>query len=309
MSKELKVGIITVIAFALLYYGFNFLRGNNVFSSTQRFYIKYNNVGGLNVSNPVKFNGLKVGKVSEFELIQEKGIIIVSVDVKNQVKLKENAKAILSSDGLLGGKCIVLDVGNKGNELQGGDTLISDIQEGLMSHLEPVADNMNTTVKNMNKVLAQLAETDIKGLVDTLKYTVASTTGNINRKVNQMELNKVINNTNNLVLSTKQKIDKLDQLITSSNSLVDSLSAIQFGVTMKKFNNTLANLEEMTSNMKQNKGTLGKLMNNDSIYNALNKLLVDLDELAVHFNQYPKDFLGPLGRRHRRQKGLESSKK
>ena len=73
MSKEFKIGLLTIIAGALLYYGFNFLRGTNLFSPADTYYVVYRNVAGLNVSNPIYFNGLPVGRVSGFELDQQGG--------------------------------------------------------------------------------------------------------------------------------------------------------------------------------------------------------------------------------------------
>lgn len=307
MSKEFKVGIVTVIAVGLLYYGFNFLRGNNIFSSSHQYYVKYANVAGLSVSNPVLYNGLKVGRVSKFELLQDKGIIVVTLNIKDEVILRKDAIASLANDGLFGGKSIVLNIGKAPETLEYGDTLNSSITAGMLDQFEPVADNMNTTIKKMNEVLSKLAETDIAGLVDTLKYSVSHTTGKINRKIDNMKMVALVDNANSLVNSTKTRVSKLDGLIASSKSLVDSLSKVEIGTTVQKLNKTLSNLEALTASMKSDKGTLGKLMNDDSAYQQLNKLLIDLDKLAIHLNEYPKDFFGPLGRKHRRQRGLETS--
>lgn len=307
MSKEFKVGIVTVIAVGLLYYGFNFLRGNNIFSSSHQYYVKYANVAGLSVSNPVLYNGLKVGRVSKFELLQDKGIIVVTLNIKDEVILRKDAIASLANDGLFGGKSIILNIGKAPENLEYGDTLNSSITAGMLDQFEPVADNMNTTIKKMNEVLSKLAETDIAGLVDTLKYSVSHTTGKINRKIDNMKMVALVDNANSLVNSTKTRVSKLDGLIASSKSLVDSLSKVEIGTTVQKLNKTLSNLEALTASMKSDKGTLGKLMNDDSAYQQLNKLLIDLDKLAIHLNEYPKDFFGPLGRKHRRQRGLETS--
>ncbi len=300
MSKEFKIGLITVISGALLYYGFNFLRGSDLFSPSNRFYAVYTNVSGLNVSNPIYFNGLPVGRVSSFKLMQEKGYIVVSLDIDEGLIIGKDASATLANDGLFGGKAIVLNVGEAAEQAMPGDTLASDMDGGLMSQFEPVADNLNTTITKLNALLDELNSTDIKGTVDTLKYSI----GTITNKVNRLNVEAPVRNANELLLSFKERSDQLEGLLTSSKSLIDSLNEVPLAETMAKVNESLDNVNNLLLAVQSNEGTLGKMLNNDSVYNNLNKLLVDMDELIIHFNNYPKDFMAPLGRKHKKLKGV-----
>lgn len=300
MSKEFKIGLITIISGALLYYGFNFLRGSDLFSPTNRFYVAYPNVTGLNVSNPVYFNGLPVGRVSGFKLEQNKSRIIVSFDVEETLMIGSDAKATLANDGLFGGKAIVLDVGVSADLLEPGDTLMADIGEDLIPDLEPLSDNLNTTITKLNDVLDQITKTDIEGLVDTLKYSVATITS----KVERMDVERPIDSLTLLISSFKQRSDQLEGVIAGSEKLMDSLNALPLGQTVAKLNQTMDEVNKLLIAVQSDEGTVGKLMNNDSLYNNLNKLLVDMDELIIHFNNYPKDFMRPLGRKHSKLKGV-----
>ena len=300
MSKEFKIGLLTIIAGALLYYGFNFLRGTNLFSPTDTYYITYPNVTGLNVSNPVYFSGLPVGRVSGFELEQEKNRIVVSLDIDQEVFVGEDATATLANDGLLGGKAILLDVGQSKNRLLPGDTLNSEIAGDLFEQFEPVADNLNSTITKINTLLDQMNETDIKGVVDTLKYSI----GSITRKINRIDVQPLVANLETVTASFNDRSKQLDTLLRSSNVLMDSLKSIEYNTLVQNLNTTIEGINELMANLQSEKGTIGKLMTNDSIYNNLNKLLVDLDELAIHFNNYPKDFMKPLGRKNKKLKGV-----
>ncbi|MDE0472306.1 MAG: MlaD family protein [Ekhidna sp.] len=187
MSKEFKIGLITIVAGALLYYGFNFLRGSDLLSPTIRYFVVYPNVSGLNVSNPVYLKGLPVGRVSGFSLVQEQNEIIVSLDVDREVKINNGTSAHLANDGLLGTKAIVLVLGDAQELLNSGDTLKSETDGDIFSQFEPVADNINTTITKLNTVLDQLIATDIKGIVDTLKYSI----GTLTYKANRLDLDSV----------------------------------------------------------------------------------------------------------------------
>ena len=302
MSKEFKIGLITVISGALLYYGFNFLRGSDLFSPTKRFYATYKNVSGLNVSNPIYFNGLPVGRVSGFKLVQDKGYIVVSLDIDEGLVIGEDASATLANDGLFGGKAIVLSVGESLEQAVSGDTLGSDMDGGIMSQFEPVADNLNTTITKLNDVLDKINSTDIEGLVDTLKYSV----GTVTDKVTEMDVEAILGNVDEMVISFKKRSDQLDTLISGSSTLIDSLNTLPFKESVTKLNESMDELKSLMLAIQSDEGTLGKMINNDSIYNNLNKLLVDMDELVIHFNNYPKDFMRPLGRKHNKLKGVST---
>lgn len=302
MSKEFKIGLITVVAGALLYYGFNFLRGSDLFSPSNRYHALYTNVSGLNVSNPIYFNGLPVGRVSGFKLQQKKGRIVVSLDIDEGVFIGEDATATLSNDGLFGGKAVVLDVGVSTTPMKAGDTLNSKMDEGMLSQFEPVADNLNTTINKLNTLLDQLNNTDIAGTVDTLKYSI----GSLTEKLNDIDLQEPIDNMNKMVLSFKDRSEQLKGVLDSSKSLMDSLSSLPLDSVIDNLNGSMAKMNEMMAAVQSEDGTIGKLINNDSLYNSVNKVMLDLDALLIHFNNYPKDFMSPLGRKKKKLKGVSA---
>ena len=300
MSKEFKIGLITIIAGALLYYGFNFLKGTDIFSPSKRFYATYANVSGLNVSNPIYFNGLPVGRVSGFELVQERGYIVVALDIDDGLMIGKDASATLANDGLFGGKAIVLDVGKATEQAQPGDTLASDMDKGMQDEIGIVTDNLNTTIIKINTLLDSLNQTDVKGTVGVVKETVET----VNKKIGELEIKKSLENVDALVISFKSRSDQLESVIESSQSLMDSLNQLPVAESLAKLNESMDHINKLLTAVQSEEGTVGKLLNNDSVYNNLNKLLVDMDELIIHFNNYPKDFMRPLGRKHSKLKGV-----
>lgn len=301
MSKEFKIGLITIVAGALLYYGFNFLRGSDLFSPTKRYYVKYSNVAGLTISNPVKLNGLPVGRVSGFELLQRDQEIVVSLDVDEKVQLNAGSSAHLANDGLLGTKAIVLVLGDATDAfLAPGDTLESETDKDLLDRFDPAIDNINTTITKLNTVLDQISATDIKGVVDTLKYSI----GTLTYKARRLDLETTLKNTNELMISVKNRSEQLDDLLASSKALIDSLKTVPINETLLKLNESMDNINGLLMAIQADTGTVGKLLQNDSLYDNLNKTLVDLDAMIIHFRTHPKDFLKPLGRKNKKLKGL-----
>ncbi|MEM9337621.1 MAG: MlaD family protein [Bacteroidota bacterium] len=305
MSKEFKIGILTVVAGGLLYYGFNFLRGMDLFSPSDRYYVIYPNVSGLNVSNPVYFNGLPIGRVSGFELQQSRSRIVVSLDIERNVFVGDDATATLANDGLLGGKAILLNTGKSLEKLKAGDTLNSEIDGSLLDQFKPVTDNLNTTITKINTLLDQLNSTDLKGVIDTLKYSI----GTMTYKVEKLDIESVVGNINELMVSFKQRSDQMGGLLDESTILMDSLNSLEMGKLVTQLSESMNKVNSIMAGIQSGEGTVGQLMTNDSVYNNLNKLLISLDDLTNHFNNYPKDFLKPLGRKNKQQKGGKEEKK
>jgi len=304
VSKEFKIGLITIIAGGLLYYGFNFLRGSDLFSPTNQYYVVYSNVSGLTVSNPVYVNGLPVGRVSGFDLQQQKNEIVVSLDVDEEVRINKGSSAHLANDGLLGTKAIVLVFGKSDGFLSPGDTLNSETDGGLLDRFDPAIDNINTTITKLNAVLDQINETDIKGVVDTLKYSI----GSLTYKANQLDVESTLASTNELLTSFKERSDQLDGVLASSKSLIDSLNSLPLAETLLRLNESLEHVNGLLLAIQSDSGTVGQLLQNDSLYNNLNKTLMDLDGLIIHFRNYPKDFTKPFGRKHNKLKGISLEK-
>ncbi|MEM0939453.1 MAG: MlaD family protein [Bacteroidota bacterium] len=300
MSKEIKIGLIAIISGALLYYGFNFLRGSDLFSKTNRYYAIYPNVAGLTVSNPVLFNGLGIGRVSELKLQQEKNRIVVAVDIDAGFFVGALDTASLANNDFFGTKAIIIRPGSVRSPLPTGDTLKAKNDNDLLSQFEPVADNLNTTIIKINALLDQLNNTDIQGAIDTLKYSLAILT----EKANRLDIKGILGNTNDLIVEFKERSEQLEGLFASSKSLIDSLNQVPLAVTLEKVNTSFDELNKLLNALHSNEGTIGKLLGNDSVYNNLSKLLADLDTLAIHLNNYPKDFMKPLGRKNKKLKGV-----
>ncbi|MFY0599970.1 MAG: MCE family protein [Cyclobacteriaceae bacterium] len=310
MSKQFKVGLIALVSGAVLYWGFNFLKGNDFFSPTDKYFVIYDNVDGLNKSNPVIINGWAVGRVSAIRLLPEKNNkVLVELNITDEsVVLGKNSEAALSSTDFLGSKGIVITVGDASSPLVPGDTLKAVIDKGIGEIIDsaaPVANNLNTTITRVNEILIGL-----KGSGEKINETIGELqimSARVNRTIaeNQRGIAEIVSSTALLVSNLNQKMDQITPLIEKSNGVLDSINNLNINKTLSGVDTVLFTLNETLLYFKESKGTIGKLMNEDSLYNSLNKLLVDVDKLVIHFDQYPRDFMKPLGRKHKK---LEATK-
>ncbi|MFT7029651.1 MAG: phospholipid/cholesterol/gamma-HCH transport system substrate-binding protein, partial [Marinoscillum sp.] len=294
MSKEFKVGLIALIAGALMYYGFNFLKGKDFFSPTNKYYAIYNKVDGLNKSNPVIINGLTVGRVGKIRLLQsEENLILVELNIDDAIVLGDSTVAALSNTDFLGSKGVILTVNSIERPLIPGDTLISVIDKGLediLASAEPVANNLNTTITRINEILIGL-----KGSGETINVTLnelKKTTISVNEIIgqNQNKLAQIMNQTSLLVQNLNRKLDGIDPVFAKTEGLLDSLSNLQINETLATIRAAVNGLNETVASITNEEGTLGKLISNDSLYNSIDQTMSDLDQLIIHMDQYPKHF-------------------
>lgn len=307
MSKEFRIGLIALVAGVLLYYGFNYLKGTDVLTKTNRFYVIYNHINGLAPGSPVNIQGVQVGRVNDMIFNQSEQKIVVALDIQGDIVLGDSTVAELSSAGFLGGELIVLLEKEVNGKFLPGDTLIPKFDRGLAALLdkaEPLTDNIQITVRKINQVL-----TGMEGLGDTLKVSFSKMNELISSVTQTLDDNKAqIDSSfaaiNGLTKQLSEDLKPLKPMLENMAALSDSLSNSDFKETIASTNSLLENLDSTLDSLQNEQGTIGKLMANDSLYNNLNQTMVDLDKLLIHFNNYPKDFMGPLGRKNKNLKGV-----
>ncbi len=310
MSKEFRIGLIALVSGAILYFGFNYLKGVDFFSPVTKYYVIYENVDGLTKSNPVIINGLAVGKVSDIKLVQGKtNSIKVELQIDQDITLGDSTVAELRDTDILGGKSIDLKPKRISYDLVPGDTLIAFVDRGLAEYLDnvtPITNNLEITISRINAILLGLQGSGekINQTISELNITLTQVNSIIEN--NRQEWSRTLTASRQLIENVNDKVTKLDPILTKSAGVLDSLNNLEINQTLTAVNSMLAQLTELLLEIDNGQGTLGQLANNDSLYNNLNQLLIDLDKLTIHFNQYPKDFLKPLGRKHNKLEGLDT---
>lgn len=299
-SKELKVGLFTALALVLLYFGFDFLKGKDFLERSHKYYVIYVNVDKLQKSNPVLVNGYAVGRVSNIRIMQERNNnVLVELDIDSDIQLGDSTKAILDSD-FLGNKSILLSIGKITRVAEPGDTLVPEVTPSLQALItqsaEPVADNLQTTIRKLNTTLDNLA-----GNSKSLDSIFARF------KTTQIVLNKALVSSNEQVAlvaeSFKVTTEHLNAVLndlrpTAKNLAVitDSLKRIELNKTIDKAQESLTRLNATLDKLTKKDNSAGRLLNEDSLYVNLNQVLKSIDSLAKNFNSNPKHFMAPLGK-------------
>lgn len=303
-NKELMVGIFAAVAIVLLYFGFNFLKGIDFFSTTAKYYVIYDNVDNLAVSNPVRVSGFAVGRVSNISIMPNKThSVLVEIDIDSKIKLGDSTKAILDSE-LLGGKFIVISIGEVKTPILPGDTLYSELAKGMFAVLTetatPVASNLQTTLAKFNVVIDNLSKNSQS--LDSIFRKLQKTPDILNNTLltANEKIDLLTGSFTNVAANLNTSLAELKPTLKNFAVLSDSLKQLQFNKTILKTQQTLTSLNETLAKLKKGDNTVSKLMTEDSLYVNLNKLLLHIDSLVDHLNNYPKHFTAPLGKSRRK---------
>ena len=304
ISKEFKVGLMAVISGAILYIGFNFLKGSDLFSNNNTYYAVYNKVDGLAPSNPVTINGYPVGRVKSLKLLQGmNNSVLVAIDVSKDIQIGDSSFAMIAKD-LLGGMSIILNMGKNSKIYESGDTIKGSFQPSIGEILEakayPVVEHIDTTIVRLSRLVDNNMRKKLYGTISNFeaisadfKMTMRSSKDNLNAMVSNMNTL-----TSNLVETEKQ----LKPILVKFSALADTLNDIELKQTVDKANLLLTELNKSATKISKGEGTIGALVNDKTAYDNLNKTLVDLDSLLKHFDQNPNYFLKPLGSKPKTKK-------
>jgi phospholipid/cholesterol/gamma-HCH transport system substrate-binding protein len=300
ISKEAKVGILALVSAAILYLGFNFLKGSDVFSGMNEYHVTYQNVDGLVTSNAVMLNGLQVGKVKSIDIVPEKNNqLLVTLSVNRSIKVTEGSIASLADNGFLGGKNINLYLANNKKYLETGAELVSKTEQGISALIKektlPVMSNVDTLINQLKNIATKFDSTGLylNKLLKTSDKSIAALNSSVGGTLaeNRENLKGITSNMNALSASLIETEKGVKPLMGKMGSVVDSLNALKLGEAVASTKKSLATLQNIMDGIQQGKGTIGKLMKNDSVYLHLNRTMADLDRLFINLKEDPKRYV------------------
>ena len=320
-SKEVKLGIVVTAAIAVFIWGFNFLKGSNIFSIEREYYAVYQRIDGLVAANPVLLNGFKIGRVSSIYFHPDKSgnIIVKFVIEKEIVDLPKDTKAMIFSADLFGSKAIALALGEDTVYLKYGDTLTSDIEENLKEAVnrqilplkmktEELISSVDSAVTIVQEILNTEARENLSKSFKSFKrsfenFEQASSDFSVLVHGNRERLNNIFINIESISSNIVQNNQQLSNVINNFSSISDSIAKADFATTLLRANSALSAASEIMNKVNSGEGSLGLLLNNETFYNELLMAATDLNILLLDIRTNPGKY-APF-KRKRRSKPLE----
>ncbi len=318
ISKEVKVGIVTTLAIGCFIYGFNFLKGRNLFSSQRKFYAVYSNIDGLVEANPLMINGFKVGSVGKITLANDTtGNIIVMLLLDNDVKVPRNTIAKVISSDILGSKAVELRMGTGILYAESGDTLVSAKEDNLgesvnkiVAPLQKKASDLLSSIDSVMVVVQQVFDENTRANLsksfESIKLAITSletTSYRLDTMVQseKIKISSILSKVNTLATTLANNSDKLGNVINNFSNISDSIAKSNLTSVINNADVALGQASSIMTKINSGQGTMGMLINNDSLYRKLDKSSEDLDKLLNDLRINPERYVrvSVFGRRDR----------
>lgn len=287
LTKEIKIALVAIVGILVMYFGINFLKGMNLFSTNNAYYMTFDDIQGLGASTPIYADGYKVGTVDGLEYdYKENGPIKVKVDINRDLRIPQGSKAEIVKD-LMGNLQVNLLLANNPRErVEPGGIIPGAVNGGMMdkaANLVPVVEKMlpklDSILTSVNALLADPA------LAASL-HNVETITSNLT--ISTRELNTLMAGLNKQVPGM---IGKANGVLDNTNRLTANLASLDVQGTLNKVNQTLESAHQFTEKLNSNQGSLGLLMNDTKLYDNLTSTMSHADSLVIDLKAHPKRYV------------------
>ncbi|MGQ7947472.1 MlaD family protein [Flavobacterium sp. WC2509] len=293
ITREIKTAILVITSILLFIWGYNYLKGNDLFNTYRFFYVEYENVEGLAPSAPVTINGLVIGKVKTITLT-ENGKLLVKLQIDTDFPISKTSTASIYDASLIGGKQLAINPNySDKNIAESGDYLKGTIEVSLVDSLgdkaapalakvEKLMSSADQLVVSFNEVLDAKGKADLKRSLAELSATME-------------QFHKVASNANVILEENK---GQLKGVVTNFNKvsdnfvkISDSLNKANLGLAVKNLNATLYKVDGIMKGIESGQGTMGKLMKDDALYANLEKTSKELELLLQDVRLNPTRYV------------------
>lgn len=287
LTKEIKIALVAIVGILVMYFGINFLKGMNLFSTNNAYYMTFDDIQGLGASTPIYADGYKVGTVDGLEYdYRENGPIKVKVDINKDLRIPQGSKAEIVKD-LMGNLQVNLLLANNPRErVEPGGIIPGAVNGGMMdkaANLVPVVEKMlpklDSILTSVNALLADPA-------LPASLHNVETITSNLT--VSTRELNTLMAGLNKQVPGM---IGKANGVLDNTNRLTANLASLDVQGTLNKVNQTLESAHQFTEKLNSNQGSLGLLMNDTKLYDNLTSTMSHADSLVIDLKAHPKRYV------------------
>ena len=289
-TKELWVGILGILAILLAYLLINFFKGINIFEESDKYYIKFDNLGEIVQTSPVYIRGYNVGNVSDITYDYSNGSgVYVEISVDRKLRIPVGSVATINGK-VLGSSTVDLILSDNSTMLVPGDTLSGTLDAGALSAANELMPKVGDLLPKADSILTSLnlilANPAISGTVENME----SLTKELNTTAVQLNrlLNKDVKTIAGNVQTATEKLIKIeDDLMTVSSQL----SEVDYKSLVTSLENSVASIEKITGALENGEGTAGMLLKDTTLYHKLNTTCDAANALLKDLKENPKRYI------------------
>jgi len=309
LKKEVKTGVVVVVALGMIIFGLNFLKGINLFTHTNKIYAVYTDVQGVVPSNPVVVNGFHIGHVKTIAIEPNtSGKIVVTMLITNtDVKIPKNSIAKIYSQDLLGSKAIELQLGNSPILIKDGDTLFSTVEETIKETVDkqvlPLKMKVENLISSIDTTISIIDGIFTKDTRDNLKQSIASIKNSLVHIENTSKsVDELMGNESGHISSILAKVDEisttlaknsknLNKIITNFANISDTLAKARIQSAVNNADSALYYTSKIMGRINRGEGSIGMMEKDTALYNRLSGASEQLRQLLEDFRLHPKHYV------------------
>jgi len=300
ISNETKVGALTVVAVTMLVLGYNFLKGKDFSKKSSVIYARFVDVGSLEISNPVKIKGFRIGNVYRISNLDKNvSEVVVTINLTEDINIPKNSVAVITNS-LTGTSSINIMPGNAKDYITKGDTLQTsnnpDLLGKVMNSLDPIlhtvqqaVDSLKHVLGNLNSMFDENTKSHLKGVIANLNNSSANLSVLLNAK--DGALAKTLNNAETFTTNLNKNNENLNATIENFKTTSKKLSEAQLKETVENLNHTITQLNLVLEKANKKEGSLGLLLNDPKLYDNLQHTSRSLNILLDDFRVHPKRYV------------------
>lgn len=284
ITKEVKIGIASIIALGVVVYGINYLKGIRMFKPSSYFYFKYKDVNALAKSSPVFADGFRVGIVSDISYdYNQRGNVVVEVELDRDMRIPKGSTGELVTEMMGGVRMNILLANNPRESYSIGDTIPGTLNNGIMAGAAELMPQIEKMLPKLDSILISLntilSNPDIPA---TLK-SVRNSTANLEAASGQMR--KLMNK------DIPQLTGKLNTISDNFVVISSNLKEIDYAATFNKIDSTIHNVQLITQKLNSKDNSVGLLLNDPALYNNLNTTSANAASLLEDLKANPKRYV------------------
>lgn len=312
VSNETKVGAIAIVAISLLILGYNFLKGNKVFTKSLTLYGNYANVQGLAVSNPIFINGMQVGRVSKIEPKKDLRSILVNMEIDKDVDIPSNSIAVIKPNPITITSVEII-LGDARAPLKDKDTINTEASQGILEEISkevnPVlaivkkaAGSLDNLVNNINSTLNPASKANVASSLEHIEKITASLQVSAEgleaiMQKDKGSLTESMEHVNAVAGNLHQNNARINEILANLDSASGKLAELDLNPAMDGLNESIQQLQQAIAKFSSGSGTAGKIMNDPALYDNLVKTSYKLNTLMDDIRVHPKRYFSLLGGR------------
>lgn len=286
-TKEVKIALVAIMGVIILFFGMNFLKGLNVFSSTDDYYIEFKDISGLSTSSPIYADGFKVGTVKDV-IYDYSGDhptrVLVGLD--KAMRIPAGSTAEIESDFMGNIKVNLLLANNPRERVMPGSTIKGNVNGGALGKAADMIPTIEKMLPKLDSILGSLNALLADPALAQSLHNVQTITGNLTTST--AELNTLMRTLNKGVPTL---MTKANGVLDNTTTLTSNLAALDLASTKQQIDQTLSNVNEITNKMNSKDGTVGMLLNDPGLYHRLNSTVSHADSLMIDLKQHPKRYV------------------